>query len=63
MNKERTKNEQTKTMTATLAIDTQRIKEAIDLRDLADRYTTLRRESASEQSTPARVGDTAFCIG
>ena len=39
-------------MTATLAIDTQRIKEAIDLRDLADRYTTLRRESASELSGP-----------
>lgn len=39
-------------MSATLAIDTQRIKEAIDLRDLADRYTTLRRESASELSGP-----------
>lgn len=39
-------------MSAILAIDTQRIKEAIDLRDLADRYTTLRRESASELSGP-----------
>lgn len=39
-------------MNATLAIDTQRIKDAIDLRDLADRYTTLRRESASELAGP-----------
>lgn len=39
-------------MNATLAIDTQRIKETVDLRDLADRYTTLRRESASELAGP-----------
>lgn len=33
-------------------IDTDRLKEAVDLRDLAGRYVTLRQESATEQSGP-----------